>query len=139
MKKTITIVSILLLSSISLFAQGTIVGKWKTIDDETGKPKSVVNIYEENGKYFGKVIEIFNEPQDKVCTECKGDKKGKQIVGMVIINDLEKEEEEYKGGEILDPANGKVYDCKLWVENGKLMVRGYLGFFFRTQEWVKAQ
>jgi uncharacterized protein (DUF2147 family) len=125
--------------SQNLFGQ-TVVGKWRTIDDETGKPKSIVELYEQNGKLYGKIIKLFREPnedQDPVCDKCEDARKNKKIIGMNIITDMSKDGTEYSGGEILDPKKGKIYRCKLWVENGKLMVRGYLGFFYRTQTWTR--
>jgi len=127
-----------LLIGTQLSAQ-TVVGKWKTIDDETGKPKSVVEIFEKNGQLYGKVIKLFRAPhedQNPSCKDCTGDRKGQKVLGMEIIRGLKKSGKEYSGGTILDPKNGKVYDCKLWVENGKLQVRGYIAFFFRTQTWL---
>lgn len=122
----------------------SIIGKWKTIDDETGKEKSVVEIYQKNdGKYYGKIIKLFRkegEDPDPVCDKCDEDdaRYNKKILGMEIVTALEKNEDnEYEDGEILDPKKGKVYDCKLWIENGKLQVRGYVLFFHRTQEWLK--
>ncbi|MEM9897529.1 MAG: DUF2147 domain-containing protein [Bacteroidota bacterium] len=123
------------------FSQSSIVGTWKTIDDESGKPRSVVEIYEKNGKYAGKIIKLFRDPgedPDPVCNECEGNRKGEKIIGMEIITDMkyDKGDDEYKKGEILDPENGNIYDCKLWIDDGKLKVRGYLLFFYRTQTWL---
>ena len=123
------------------FAQDTsIVGKWKTIDDETKEPKSIVEIYEKDGKYFGQIKELFRKPgedPDPTCDKCADDdpRKDQLTKGMVIIQDMVQDGDAYKDGTILDPKNGKVYDCKLWIEEGKLMVRGYIAFFFRTQTW----
>lgn len=122
----------------SLNAQG-IIGQWKTIDDDTGKPRSVVEIYENNGKYYGRIIKLFREPgeeQDPVCDVCPGPQKGKKIIGLEIIRNLIKEDDEYGDGTILDPESGKVYDCKIWLEDGTLKVRGYIAFLFRTQTWL---
>ena len=125
-----------------------IVGKWKTIDDNTGQQKSIVEIYEKAGKIYGKVIAIFpdpNEDQDPVCKECNSDdpRFNKRIIGMEIIRNMVKDEDDgqvmYEDGDILDPENGKVYRCKLWIEGGDLKVRGYWGPFFRTQTWKKSQ
>jgi uncharacterized protein (DUF2147 family) len=134
-------VCIIWLLSNASFGQD-IVGKWKTIDDEDGKPRSIVEIYKQGDKYFGKITEIFyraNETPDPVCDKCTDDRKGKKVIGMVIIRNLEKKGNEFKGGDILDPNNGKIYDCKLWVENGVLKVRGYIAFLYRTQNWYKHQ
>lgn len=122
----------------------TIVGKWTTIDDNSGQEKSVVEIFEKGGKYFGKVTKLFrsaNEDPDPVCDECENDdpRYKKKIIGMEIIRDMEKSGDEYSDGDILDPENGKVYKCKLWVEGNELKVRGYWGPFFRTQSWRKAE
>jgi len=122
------------------------VGRWTTIDDETKKPKSVINIYEENGKLFGKIEKLFLEPNEKqnpVCDKCEGALKNQPILGMVIMRDLQKDDDEWSGGKILDPANGKTYKCKIAVEDGgkKLKVRGYIGMSLlgRTQHWVRAE
>ena len=114
------------------------VGTWKTIDDETGKPKSFVQIYEYQGKYYGKVIKLINpsEPNPK-CTKCPGQAKDKPIIGLNIMWGLSQDGNEYSGGQIMDPNNGKVYSAKIWVEGNTLKVRGYLGPFYRTQTWYR--
>ncbi len=119
----------------------SIVGKWKTIDDETNKSKSVVEIYEKAGKYYGRIVKLFRETgedPDPLCEACTGSKKNQKVIGLEIISGLyfDKDEMEFKGGEILDPENGKTYDCKIWIEDGKLKVRGYLYFLYRTQTWL---
>ncbi|MFA0811535.1 DUF2147 domain-containing protein [Microbulbifer epialgicus] len=117
-----------------------IVGKWRTVDDETGQSKSMVEIYEKNGKYYGKIDQLLLRPNDTVCEKCPGDLKGKPLVGMDVITGMVKKGDKYEGGEIMDPVTGKVYDCKLWPEgDNTLKVRGYLGFFYRTQTWERVQ
>ncbi|GAA4835644.1 DUF2147 domain-containing protein [Algivirga pacifica] len=129
-----------LLFAVGVQAQSpSILGKWKTIDDNTGEAKSIVEIFERDGKVYGKIVKLFNKSDNELCLECKGDKKNKPIVGLEIIEGLTADGKVYEGGTILDPANGKEYDCKIWVEDGKLMVRGYIAFFFRTQTWLKAE
>lgn len=121
-------------------------GVWKTIDDETGKPKSLVRITEENGVLTGKVDKLFrpaDQDQNPKCTACEGARKDQPIIGMTILWGLKKDGNEYTGGEILDPAKGKTYKSKLTLkDNGsKLDVRGYIGapMFGRTQTWVREQ
>ncbi len=121
-----------------------ITGLWKTIDDETGRVKSVVKIYLKDGKLFGDVVKLFRkkgEDPDPICSKCDDDdpRKDQKILGMTIITNMkyDPDDDEWVDGEILDPKKGKTYDCKLWVENGKLQVRGYVLFFHRTQEWVR--
>ncbi len=127
--------------SFSGFSQ--IEGKWKTIDDETNEAKSIVEIWkDDNGLYYGKVIKIFDESKlDEVCSKCdKSDKRyNKKKLGMTVISDMKKtDDNEWTKGTILDPNNGKVYDCKMFREGKNLMVRGYLLFFYRTQKWLPA-
>jgi uncharacterized protein (DUF2147 family) len=130
----------LLITSFSAPAQD-VVGKWKTIDDETGKERSLVDIFEKNGKVYGKIVKLLNsDDPDPVCDECddSDDRYNKKIIGMEIIRDMEKMETGYEDGNILDPENGRVYRCKIWREGKDLKVRGYWGPFYRTQTWQRA-
>lgn len=147
MNKT-TLISLVGLAVLLLIASGTfaqrnsIFGKWKTIDDDTGKPRSIVKIEERDGKAYGTILELFREPdedQDPICVECEDHRKDKRVIGMEIITGMEKDGDEWEDGEILDPENGKVYDCKIWVDEGKLKVRGYIAFLFRTQTWLPVE
>ena len=120
----------------------TPVGRWKTIDDKTQKPKSIVRIYEENGRLVGKVEASLNpERAGRVCDKCKDERKDQPIVGMVIMRGLEKHGDEYTGGDILDPDNGVVYRCKIRLidKGAKLSVRGFVGvsMFGRSQTWTR--
>ena len=143
MKKN-NIGSIVLFFFVTLFAQSqTVIGKWKTIDDETGQAKSIVEIYEKSGKIYGKVIEILDlEHKKSICSNCSGDDKNKPILGMTVIKGLLKEGSQYTGGKILDPKNGKLYKCYITLETkDKLKVRGYIGIslFGRTQFWYRVR
>jgi len=126
----------------ALLAADAPTGTWKTVDEKSGKVVSQVEVYEEEGKLFGKITGL-TEPNDKqgkpkTCTKCTGPDKDKPIVGLVIIKNLSRSGEHYKGGTITDPEDGKVYQAELWVEDGKLKVRGYLGVFYKTQTWLRA-
>lgn len=115
------------------------VGVWKTIDDETGEEKSQVEIYEKNGKYYGKIIKLLNAPTTK-CDNCSGDRKGKPLVGLEILWDMKKSGNTWKSGEIFSPTKDKTYSCKMWLEgNDKLKVRGYIALFYRTQTWHRVK
>ncbi|WGK64672.1 DUF2147 domain-containing protein [Croceiramulus getboli] len=122
-------------------AQRSVTGSWKTIDDNTGEAKSIVNIYEKDGKLYGKVQRILKEERrDQLCTACKGEKKNEPVEGLIIIEGLSKDEEVYEDGTILDPENGKTYKAKIWLDENNpdiLHVRGYVAFFYRTQDWVR--
>lgn len=122
----------------------SILGKWTTIDDETNEEKSVVEIFEKDGAVYGKIVKLFrkpNEDPDPTCTECQqdDDRYNKKVLGMEIIRGLNRDGDEYSGGNIMDPKIGRVYRCKLWLEDEKLKVRGYWGPFYRTQTWHRSR
>jgi hypothetical protein len=127
-----------LLVGVAISAQ--IEGKWKTIDDETGKAKSIVEIFKKNdGKYYGKIQQLMQKPTNDNCVKCKDDRKNKPLIGLEIIRGLEKDGDEFTGGTITDPKNGKTYKCTITRDGNKLNVRGYIGFSVigRTQVWQK--
>jgi uncharacterized protein (DUF2147 family) len=124
------------------FAQpGSPEGTWKTVDDQTGESKSHVRIYEQGGKYYGKIVKLLQSPEDTLCDECKGDKKDKPVLGLVIIEALEPHQDYWKSGTILDPENGNEYRCSVWYEDGntdELKVRGkHWTGLYRTQTWYR--
>lgn len=137
MKKTLLLITLSILT-YSLQAQ-SILGKWKTIDDESGKEKSIIEIYKKGNQYFGKVVNIIEvAKRNNKCTKCTDYRKDQPILGMEILKDLNQDGDEFEDGTILDPNNGKIYDCKIWLENDNtLNVRGYIAFFFRTQQWIR--
>lgn len=123
-------------------AQTSVIGKWKTIDDSSGKERSIVELYERKGLVYGKVVKTFpgpGEDPDPICDQCAADdpRYKKKIIGMEILQQMKKTGAEYSEGNILDPENGKIYRCKLWLEDGDLKLRGYWGPFYRTQTWKK--
>ena len=132
------------LASMAALAQ-TPVGVWKTIDDATGKEKSLVRITETAGVLSGKVEKGLDpaQPQDSRCDECSDSRKGQPIIGMTIIRNVKKGESVWEGGDILDPNNGKIYRVRLTPssDNKKLDVRGYIGtpMFGRSQTWVRME
>jgi len=123
----------------SSFAQD-IVGEWLTYDDKTEEKKSVVQIYKEDDIYSAMITELFTAESDVICGKCSGSKKDQRILGLVIIENLVKDGDEYNGGSILDPESGETYKCYLeLVDNSQLKVRGYIGvsIFGRTQYWQR--
>ncbi len=137
------LVAVLFVFSLSSMNAQSVMGKWKSIDDETGKPKSIVELFEKDGKLYGKIVKLFREEgedPDPICDDCDDDRKDKKVLGMEIIRNMEKDDDEWEDGTICDPKDGKVYDCKLWVDEddpNKLNVRGYIAFFYRTQYWIR--
>jgi uncharacterized protein (DUF2147 family) len=120
-----------------------ITGTWYNIDDEDGEPKSHISIYENDGKLEAKVIKLLPNATLKICSSCEGQNKDKPIEGMNILWNLKKvSKTEYEDGTILNPKNGKVYDCFISLEEqDKLKVRGYLGvsLFGKTQYWYRVK
>ncbi|AXF14637.1 DUF2147 domain-containing protein [Paraburkholderia caledonica] len=138
---------VLLASAVTAMAQtDTPVGTWQTIDDHTGQPKALVQISQDgNGTLSGKVVKGLgpNDQPDRRCTACTDARKDQPILGMTIISDMKKDGEAWDHGQILDPENGKLYKCKMHLEEGgnKLVVRGYIGMSLlgRSQTWVRQQ
>lgn len=129
----------LLLFCIQSYTQD-IIGQWETYDDKTDEKKAVIEIYKERDTYFGKIIQKFTGPENATCEKCEGSKKNTPIVGLVIIENIKKEDDSFEGGTILDPESGDTYKCYLkLVNNNKLKVKGYLGvsLFGRTQYWLR--
>ena len=116
-----------------------IAGKWITINDRTGEAGSVVESVVEGDRALGYVRMLVRQERLKShCDLCKDDRKDQPIVGMQILRGLQRDGDEWVGGRILDPQEGKIYDCKMWVEDGHLKLRGYVGFLYRTQSWIPA-
>ncbi|HLU86963.1 MAG TPA: DUF2147 domain-containing protein [Taishania sp.] len=142
MKNALFILFITLCYSIGFSqSKATCVGKWTTIDDKTGKKKSTVELYKHDGKLYGKIIYLYpreGREDNAKCKVCTDDRKDQPILGMQIVRGLTWDGEEWEGGTILDPENGKVYKVKIWLDDknpDKLNVRGYIGPLFRTQTW----
>ncbi|MET0503540.1 MAG: DUF2147 domain-containing protein [Candidatus Binatia bacterium] len=121
-------------------------GLWKTVDDNTGKPRGLVRLTQDSGAYQGKIEKIFPKPgedQNPRCDKCEGTRHGQPIVGMTILWGLTKQGDEYQGGEILDPETGRLYRVKMKIEDEgkKLLVRGFIGFSLlgRTQVWLREE
>ncbi len=128
-------------SASALFAQSPI-GVWKTIDDETGEAKSHVEIFESNGKLYGKIVKLLLKSPETLCEKCPGDRKNQKVVGMTILENMDAKSGMWKGGKILDPEKGKFYTCELWLQSGNadvLELRGYIAFLYRTQKWYRVK
>ncbi|PCE26609.1 DUF2147 domain-containing protein [Burkholderia ubonensis] len=145
--RTMALAGALLACAAHAFAQGdSPIGTWQTIDDSTGKPKALVQIAEDSdGSLSGKVVKGLgaNDTPDRRCSACTDERKDQLIKGMTIIKAMKKDGDHWDGGNILDPENGKVYKCKMTLDDGgqKLVVRGYIGVSLlgRSQTWVRQQ
>lgn len=147
MKKTFWIALLVFFWTTNLALAGSaVVGKWKTIDDETKKEKSILEIYEQDGKLYGRILQLLQEKdggKSKLCTKCPGDDANKPMIGLVVLKGLKAEGEKFSGGTIMDPNNGKTYKCTVEVLEGgnKLKVRGFIGVSMlgRNQFWHRVQ
>ena len=122
----------------------TPVGAWKTVDDVTGQINSVVKIWAEEGKLYGRIEKLINpDPNDPDprCVRCSGELKGQRLIGLRIVWGLKKDGDRWSGGEILDPDSGKIFSCSITVQDGgkKLKVRGFMGLSLlgRTEYWLR--
>ena len=134
----LALLSGILFSLPSFAAEPT--GRWKTIDDQTGQAKSIVEITESNGAYTGRIVELLNPSKpNPACDKCKDDRKNKPITGMEIIRGMKKDGDGYAGGTILKPDEGKVYKSKMELVDGgkKLEVSGCIAFICKSQTWIR--
>lgn len=127
----------------SLFSQvDQIVGRWKTVDDKTGDNFSIVEIYKgSDGLYYGKVAKMLVGPAGLVCDKCEGEDHNKPLEGLVIIRSMKAIDGELREGRVLDPESGKFYYGKIYLKEGRLVLRGSIdkhGFLGRNQTWIKA-
>ncbi|MCV6628483.1 MAG: DUF2147 domain-containing protein [Flavobacteriaceae bacterium] len=125
---------------LQLVAQQKVTGTWETIGDNNHQKESYIQIVEKDGLVQGHILHIIKEAdRKKKCIKCKGSDKNKKLIGLWILRNLKKEENQWKG-KVLDPKTGRMYSCYIQLEeNDKLKVRGYLGaaWIGRTQYWVR--
>jgi uncharacterized protein (DUF2147 family) len=126
----------------SLLAQSSPVGRWRSFDEKTGQPKSIIEVVEVNGELQGKVERAFSPPApspNPLCDKCAGDRKNKPVVGMVMLWGMKKDGDEYSGGHLLDLETGRELRGKLKLLDGgkKLEVRGSVGPFSRSVTWTR--
>ena len=141
--------SLLLAAGSALAASDSPVGKWKQVDDVSGKQKSVIEITDNSGTLQGKVLQVMNLSSQEIaqggehpkCLLCEGALKDQPIEGMTIMYGIKKDGDVWDGGKIVDPKSGKVYKVKLTLDSGgqKMDVRGYIGFALlgRSQTWYR--
>jgi len=135
----------LLFAAVTVQAQSSPVGLWKTIDDDGKTEKSLVRISDSGGMLNGKIEKLFDASKaDTKCDKCIDERKDKPVLGMTILRNAKQDAEDkevWTGGEILDPNNGKTYKTRLKpIEGGKkLEMRGYIGPFYRTQTWIRVE
>lgn len=143
MKKIVMTISMLVCFMTAAYA-ALPAGLWKTIDDKTGEPKAIVRITDAGGDVSGRIEKLLNPnaPRNEVCSQCTDDRKNKPIIGLTILKSMKQDGDDvWSGGNVLDPKNGKIYKARIELKDGgrKLELRGYLGPFYRTQVWMRAE
>ncbi len=152
-KKLLAAMTILIASSHTVFAAGqsvntlshSPVGYWKTVDEFTGNPRSIVQISrDQNHLLTARVVKVFADAisgKPSLCRACTGDKRNQPIVGMVIVSGLALAEKQWANGSILDPENGRTYKCtaRLIDDGKKINIHGYNGLplFGHSQIWER--
>lgn len=131
---------VLAMLPLAASAQNSPVGRWKTIDDETGKPMSITEVYvAKNGNLAAKVVETLNTP-NALCTECSGAQKDKPVTGMMVFWDLKQGSDGWTGGKGFKPSTGdnfKVKSVKLLDGGNKLEITGCKLMFCRSANWQR--
>jgi uncharacterized protein (DUF2147 family) len=145
MKKAILFSVIYVLSFASTLVGDDVIGFWKTIDDETHKPQSIVGIYKNHNKFYGRIVATYDEAGQSIKETLDSPKERAPgveghpyYVGMDIIWDLHHDGEKFTKGKILDPEKGRVYDAEMWTKDGNLIVRGELFLFGKNETWLSA-
>lgn len=143
------LVFLLNLLAVPLFAQSfnDVFGLWKTIDDETGKAKSVILVYKYQDTLYGRIVMTLDDNELPKDTWDKPTERAEEMQdkpfysGLDMIWDMEPRGDKWAKGKICDPAKGKVYGCEINYDDakGELLVRGKIGPFGRNQFWQKVQ
>ena len=142
MKKILSIVALLMLAIVANGQVNQLLGDWKTVDDRTGEQRSIVTIYKgSDGLYYGKISKLLMyQNMELKCDACEGEDKNAPIEGLVIIRGMKAEDGQLSGGRVLDPESGKFYYGKIYLKDGKLVLRGSIdkrGFLGRNQTWIR--
>lgn len=141
--KWIGIFLFMLLSSTAFGQVSSLLGDWVTVDDKTGEQRSVVTLYQaEDGLYYGAISQLLIDVPVTTCTVCTDEDKDAPLVGLVIIRGMNYNEKDnqLQGGRVLDPESGKFYYGKIYLKDGKLVLRGSLdkrGILGRNQTWLR--
>jgi len=130
----------LLLLSMMTTAESTIPGYWKSIDDQTGEVTAYWKLEVKDNQLLGYLVNYLGMQPDNVCIECTGELQAffeQPISDTAWLNLSKNRDGIWQDGYIIDSGKGEKYKAKVWIENGNLKMRGYIGFFFRTQTWLR--
>ncbi len=125
------------ISFISIFqisnAQNQIVGKW-----QNEEKSAIVEIYENNNKYYGKIVTLKNVSFKKDINNPNPKKRSAKLIGLTILKDLEYNKKEWTNGSVYSPTNGETYKCKIWLQDSYTLIgKGFYGILSKTQIWKK--
>ncbi len=134
---------VLLIASCRVgFAQNAndITGTWVTAEKD-GR----VEIYKSGDKYFGKLIwgkKVYEADGKTLKKDIKNPNeqlRNRTILNLVLLKDFTYEEGEWTGGKIYDPRSGKTYSSIIKLQDGSLVLRGYVGIsaFGRSTVWER--
>ena len=139
--------AILVLSSCSTSTEEQgIAGLWKSRDQKSDKPRSLVAVYKYKDMYYGRMIATYDENGNIKDTILEKKDKATGVVGnppycgMDFVYNVKQEEHDplkYKG-KIIDPEKGKVYNAEFWLDGENLIVRGEVWIFGENIPWHKA-
>lgn len=135
MKKVIFSAVFALMTTVG-FAQ-ELTGKWLTEDKD-----AVIEFFRSGDKMNGRIVSLVDgkDSNGKAVKDVLNPDKSKRnepLVGLLMLRDLKQKGDKWEDGNIYDPSEGKSYKCSIWLENGKLKVRGYSGMFYQTQTWTR--
>ncbi len=145
LRAALTLGGIMLAAFVFSQAAGdAILGKWLNEDKDAH-----IQIYKENGKYFGKIVWL-KDPIDTLTGKPKLDDensdetlRNRPVMGLILLKDFVYDGEgEWEDGTIYDPKNGKTYDCYMNLgEDKSLKIRGYIGISWigRNTYWIRVE
>lgn len=145
MQKIILSCFLYLLCFGTFLSAADVVGFWKTISDKTGKPESILAIYEYRGTYYGRLVATYDDSGriDATMNRPNGRAPGVEgnpyYAGLDIMWGLKPDGNKYSNGKIMDPEKGRIYDAEMWTKDGMLYVRGKIWIFGANQIWPPAQ
>lgn len=144
--QSITVLTLVLVSTTAATAPPAPTGLWRNIDDATGKARAEIRMVDNAGVLSARIERsLVADPgkEDAHCHQCTDDRKGQPLIGLEIVRGAKRAADAlwWEDGTILDPDNGKTYSLRLRVsDDGKtLLLRGYIGPFYRTQTWERVR
>jgi uncharacterized protein (DUF2147 family) len=155
MKRFIAVCLVAVLGLATVSAADKVEGLWKSID-EKGKTTAAWRIYQKDAVLYGEIITVPGQSDATIAKDCKPSYRGFPVSGevnkMTVINTpfiyglKMKAEGKWEGGNIIDPKDGKLYQCKIVFhaadgsryKTDVLEMRGEIGFGLgRSQFWER--